>query len=487
MGNIIADFEINEVEESEIQQVQSELTAIKGTDVDKESQNPGSSVDKYLDISNNRDCTESNLSSPTEYHSARNSEHFPFTDSDASDIESEDNVLSHEMNEMSEGQPRNQLSTESETSGDCHENCLMCQHDMYDLLNPDDLSNTGSEVSDFDSDFDFDLTADDNTIFKNAKASGSSDSDPTIENISSQSVSESDMTPNKPDSSKVLCTEDKSAGKFIMGGNPSSEDTSGSNCIFSEKAARGDECCNRNTVVADQSQGNTSSTNQAIHAAVAGTCSDADDSSFNSQPQSMGVGEGCKGMMPCNSMTDGNSRGDDGEMEEKKGSPSHQKDEILTVETPGIQSRLNKDNFDESQPNCHVMEVNCDIHSENGLLAERPLSTVFTELGQDKNVDQDRVVSTQSDQEWEREGLIGPIQRPPTTENGHLSNALVDKENMDEYPSIIRDIIENHHRFVDILSKYEQICSVKLDLVSVLEKSQPIKEDKQGSDTGKIY
>lgn len=487
MGNIIADFEINEVEESEIQQVQSELTAIKGTDVDKESQNPGSSVDKYLDISNNRDCTESNLSSPTEYHSARNSEHFPFTDSDASDIESEDNVLSHEMNEMSEGQPKNQLSTESETSGDCHENCLMCQHDMYDLLNPDDLSNTGSEVSDFDSDFDFDLTADDNTIFKNAKASGSSDSDPTIENISSQSVSESDMTPNKPDSSKVLCTEDKSAGKFIMGGNPSSEDTSGSNCIFSEKAARGDECCNRNTVVADQSQGNTSSTNQAIHAAVAGTCSDADDSSFNSQPQSMGVGEGCKGMMPCNSMTDGNSRGDDGEMEEKKGSPSHQKDEILTVETPGIQSRLNKDNFDESQPNCHVMEVNCDIHSENGLLAERPLSTVFTELGQEKNVDQDRVVSTQSDQEWEREGLMGPIQRPPTTENGHLSNALVDKENMDEYPSIIRDIIENHHRLVDILSKYEQICSVKLDLVSVLEKSQPIKEDKQGSDTGKIY
>lgn len=58
MGNIIADFEINEVEESEIQQVQSELTAIKGTDVDKESQNPGSSVDKYLDISDNRDCTE---------------------------------------------------------------------------------------------------------------------------------------------------------------------------------------------------------------------------------------------------------------------------------------------------------------------------------------------------------------------------------------------------------------------------------------------
>lgn len=325
MGNIIADFEINEVEESEIQQVQSELTAIKGTDVDKESQNPGSSVDKYLDISDNRDCTESNLSSPTEYHSARNSEHFPFTDSDASDIESEDNVLSHEINEMSDGQPRNQLSTESETSGDCHENCLMCQHDMYDLLNPDDLSNTGSEVSDFDSDFDFDLTAGDNATFRNTKASGSSDSDPTIENVSSQSVSESDMTPNKPDSSNVLCTEDKPAGKFIKGGNPSSEDTSGSNCIFSEKAARGDECCNRNTVVADQSQGNSRSTNQAMHAVIAGTGSNADDSSFNSQPQSMGMGDGCEGMMPCNSMTDGDSRGDDGEVEEKKRSPSHQK------------------------------------------------------------------------------------------------------------------------------------------------------------------
>lgn len=486
MGNIIADFEINEVEESEIQQVQSELTAIKGTEVDKDSQNPGSSVDKYLDISDNRDCTESNLSSPTEYHSARNSEHFPFTDSDASDIESEYNVLSHEMNEMPDGQPRNQLSTESETSGDCHENCLMCQHDMYDLLNPDDLSNTGSEVSDFDNDFDFDLTAGDNATFRNTKASASSDSDPTIENISSQSVSESDMTPNKPDSSQVLCTEDKPTGKYIMGGNPSSEDTSGSNSIFSEKAARGDECCNRNTVVADQSQGDTSSTNQAMHAVIAGTCSDADDSSFNSQPQSMGVGEGCEGMMPCNSMTDGDSRGDDGEMEEKR-SPSHQKDEMLTVETPRIQSRLNKDIFDESQPNCHVMEVNCDIHSGNALLAERPVSAVFTELGQDKNVDQDSVVSTQSDQERESEGLMGSIQGPPNTEHGHLSNALVDKENMDEYPSIIRDIIENHHRFVDILSKYEQICSVKLDFVSVLEKHQPIKEDKQGSDTGKIY
>uniref|UniRef100_K1R8V1 Puratrophin-1 n=1 Tax=Magallana gigas TaxID=29159 RepID=K1R8V1_MAGGI len=481
---LTADFEINEVEESEIQQVQSELTAIKGTEVDKESQNPGSSVDKYLDISDNRDCTESNLSSPTEYHSARNSEHFPFTDSEASDIESEDNVLSHEIIETSDGQPRNQLSTESETSGDCHENCLMCQHEMYDLLNPDDLSNTGSEVSDFDSDFDFDLTAGDNATFRNTKASGSSDSDPTIENISSQSVSESDMTPNKPDSSNVLCTEDKPAGKFIMGGNPSSEDTSGSNCIFSEKAARGDECCNRNTVVTDQSQGNTRSTNQAMHAVISsGTGSDADGSSFNSQPQLMGVGDGCEGMMPCNSMTDGDSRGDDGEVEEKKRSPSHQKDEMLTVETPGIQSTFNKDNFDESQPNCHIMEVNCDVHSGNALLAERPVSAVFTELGQDRNVDQDRVVSTQSDQEREREGLMGPIQSPSTTENGHLSNALVDKENMDEYPSIIRDIIKNHHRFVDILSKYEQICSVKLDLVSVVEKHQPVKEDMQGSDT----
>lgn len=49
-----------------------------------------------------------------------------------------------------------------------------------------------------------------------------------------------------------------------------------------------------------------------------GIGSDVDDSLFNSQLQSMGVGDGCEGMMFCNFMIDGDFRGDDGEVEEKK-------------------------------------------------------------------------------------------------------------------------------------------------------------------------
>lgn len=49
-----------------------------------------------------------------------------------------------------------------------------------------------------------------------------------------------------------------------------------------------------------------------------GIGSDVDGSLFNSQLQLMGVGDGCEGMMFCNFMIDGDFRGDDGEMEEKK-------------------------------------------------------------------------------------------------------------------------------------------------------------------------
>lgn len=49
-----------------------------------------------------------------------------------------------------------------------------------------------------------------------------------------------------------------------------------------------------------------------------GIGSDVDGSLFNSQLQLMGVGDGCEGMMFCNFMIDGDFRGDDGEVEEKK-------------------------------------------------------------------------------------------------------------------------------------------------------------------------
>lgn len=65
---------------------------------------------------------------------------------------------------------------------------------------------------------------------------------------------------------------------------------------------------------------------------------------------------------------------------------------------------------------------------------------------------------------------MGFIQSFLIIENGYFFNVFVDKENMDEYLLIIQDMIKNYYRFVDILLKYEQICSVKLDLVSVLEK-----------------
>lgn len=65
---------------------------------------------------------------------------------------------------------------------------------------------------------------------------------------------------------------------------------------------------------------------------------------------------------------------------------------------------------------------------------------------------------------------MGFIQSFLIIKNGYFFNVFVDKENMDEYLLIIWDIIKNYYRFVDILLKYEQIFSVKLDLVSVLEK-----------------
>lgn len=65
---------------------------------------------------------------------------------------------------------------------------------------------------------------------------------------------------------------------------------------------------------------------------------------------------------------------------------------------------------------------------------------------------------------------MGFIQSFLIIENGYFFNVFVDKENMDEYLLIIWDIIKNYYRFVDIFLKYEQICSVKLDLVSVVEK-----------------
>lgn len=55
-----------------------------------------------------------------------------------------------------------------------------------------------------------------------------------------------------------------------------------------------------------------------MYVVIVGIGSDVDDSLFNSQLQSMGVGDGCEGMMFCNFMIDGDFRGDDDEMEEKK-------------------------------------------------------------------------------------------------------------------------------------------------------------------------
>lgn len=55
-----------------------------------------------------------------------------------------------------------------------------------------------------------------------------------------------------------------------------------------------------------------------MYVVIVGIGSNVDDSLFNSQLQSMGVGDGCEGMMFCNFMIDGDFRGDDGEMEEKK-------------------------------------------------------------------------------------------------------------------------------------------------------------------------
>lgn len=60
-------------------------------------------MDKYLDILDNRDCTEFNLLFSIEYYSVRNSEYFLFIDLDVSDIEFEDNVLFYEINEMFDG------------------------------------------------------------------------------------------------------------------------------------------------------------------------------------------------------------------------------------------------------------------------------------------------------------------------------------------------------------------------------------------------
>lgn len=54
---------------------------------------------------------------------------------------------------------------------------------MYDFLNFDDFFNIGLEVSDFDSDFDFDFIVGDNVIFRNIKIFGSFDFDFIIENI----------------------------------------------------------------------------------------------------------------------------------------------------------------------------------------------------------------------------------------------------------------------------------------------------------------
>lgn len=55
---------------------------------------------------------------------------------------------------------------------------------MYDFLNFDDFFNIGLEVSDFDSDFDFDfIVVGDNVIFRNIKVFGSFDFDFIIENI----------------------------------------------------------------------------------------------------------------------------------------------------------------------------------------------------------------------------------------------------------------------------------------------------------------
>lgn len=55
-----------------------------------------------------------------------------------------------------------------------------------------------------------------------------------------------------------------------------------------------------------------------MYVVIVGIGSDVDDSLFNSQLQLMGVGDGCEGMMFCNFMIDGDFRGDDGEVEEKK-------------------------------------------------------------------------------------------------------------------------------------------------------------------------
>lgn len=50
----------------------------------------------------------------------------------------------------------------------------------------------------------------------------------------------------------------------------------------------------------------------------------------------MGVGDGCEGMMFCNFMIDGDFRGDDGEVEEKKRLLLYLKNEMLIVEIFGI-------------------------------------------------------------------------------------------------------------------------------------------------------
>lgn len=456
MGNIIADFEINEVEESDIQQVESELTAIKGTDVDKASRkvSPSSSVENYVDISDTKDCIESNLSSPTEYHSARNSEHFPFTDSDVSDIESEDQVASRKTDEKSVGNNRSLFSTESETSGDFHENCRVCQQDMYDLLNPDDLSNTGSEVSDFDSDFDLDITGADSETPRHKKTSAGSDSDPTIENVSSQSLSDADNTPNKQEPSSALLPVELPSEQFTMGGNSSPKDTSGS-CCTSENPPRNNESSNENNVLADESQ--ESSCNKVTNT--------ADDNLCSCESESMGAGASYAGVLSCDCISPRAEQGGRNVYAEERSSPSYE-NVGTSLRTSVIESQHDKGNCHEDRSNCQFLKVNYGIHSENGEEMEKSESSALTDLKQDENVDHTQLIGVQKYQDLEKRSLMGAIQISPTTENDQLLKASVDKDNMDEYPSMIWDIVKNHQSFADLLTNCEHFCSFKLDLLN---------------------
>ena len=175
MGNIVADLEESKVQESDIKDLENELSVIKGTFPASQGSLPrvrvsaGSDVDIMdplcpsvdLDM---RESLESSPSSPAEFHSARSSEVFSFVEAD--DGESNVNVQNEvgqssrsEFTEKSSHEPEVMVKMQNESSTD-DENAdyILERHDdeVFMYLNPATLSDTGSEVSDFESDFEVD-------------------------------------------------------------------------------------------------------------------------------------------------------------------------------------------------------------------------------------------------------------------------------------------------------------------------------------------